>query len=538
MIDDRISFVLPLPWENLEFEIDRIGTVNFLVGPNGSGKSKFAGELLKQLRKRSGGARLLSTDRLSGMEYPFLSAIIGDTFGRGLDESSFDRFKQAGQAGSGIDTFVLLEERVDLLIQIESTLSYLFDRDISLKWVSGRLMPMVERRNNGEPYRLDRDECHGIRELLVLLTHLYDDKVKYFIVDEPELNLHPQYQAFFMQEVRKKIKASAVGNEGKIVFLITHSPFILDLQSEDDLNSTILFDRAYSKPQQVARLDIDFSSFTSSTARFDTHHKQLFFSDNPIFVEGPHDASILQALMEARGASVAGAGSCIIHAGGVEQVNQYLRLCVGLGKQAHFLYDLDSLFRGKLRSFIQGDESIQSFLALAGLGSDVSKAFSFLEGDIRELIENLPTSFSSPDLEGLQHALNGLGHRNNWGHDGWSKARVAVMTALSLYREDMAAATCHKTIEAIEGRRGQLLAALESRNIQVLSGGTLERYLPHFKGDLFKLTPEAKQQAVEARVARNKATTATLRLRKRKGVGRTIRRTLRQGVCSAFQERG
>ena len=37
----------------------------------------------------------------------------------------------------------------------------------------------------------------------MLLTHLYDDQHQCLIIDEPELNLHPQYQAFFLQEVRK-----------------------------------------------------------------------------------------------------------------------------------------------------------------------------------------------------------------------------------------------------------------------------------------------------------------------------------------------
>ena len=59
------------------------------------------------------------------------------------------------------------------------------------------------RSGHNQSYRLDRDECHGIKELLVMLTHLYDDQKQYLIIDEPELNLHPQYQSFFMQEVRK-----------------------------------------------------------------------------------------------------------------------------------------------------------------------------------------------------------------------------------------------------------------------------------------------------------------------------------------------
>ena len=503
MINEAISFDLPQPWDSKKFEIDNIGIINFLVGPNGSGKSRFADELYRQLKQRPGGARLLGTDRLSGMESSTpLVDIVGDTFGRGFDENRFANLKTAGtERGSGIDTFVLLEERLDLHIQIEATLSHLFERDISLKWASGRLMPMVERRQDGVPYRLDRDECHGIKELLVLLTHLYDEKVRFLIVDEPELNLHPQYQAFFMQEVRKITDDPMAGSQGKAVFLITHSPFILDFRSEDDLNSTILFDRMYSPPRQVAGLNLDFSSMTSSIGRLNAHHMQLFFSDNPIFVEGPHDALIVEALLEARGVSVAGAGSCIIDAGGVDQVNHYLQLCLGLRKQAHFIYDLDSLFRGKLRSCIRDDQSIDGFLASVGLGSEFAKAFSLLERDLRELIDNLPSTGLPAKLDGFQKALSRLGDRKAWNHDGWSKARVMVLTAISLYREDVISVTDSKTVEGIEGRRDQILASLRSRNIQVLPGGSLERYLPRFEGDVYAPSQKSKQVALEAELS-------------------------------------
>ena len=60
---------------------------------------------------------------------------------------------------------------------------------------SGRLVPKVRHRRGGASYRLDQQECHGIKELVVLLTHLYNDKHQNLIIDEPELNLHPQYQA-------------------------------------------------------------------------------------------------------------------------------------------------------------------------------------------------------------------------------------------------------------------------------------------------------------------------------------------------------
>ena len=279
----------------------------------------------------------------------------------GFRRRKFGDLKIAGEQGSGLDTFVLLEERIDLRIQIQATLSNLFNREISLEWNEGFLIPTAARSGEGASYRLDREECHGIKELLVLLTHLYDDERQYLIIDEPELHLHPQYQAFFMQEVRKLAGDPSNDSKKRIIFLITHSPFILEFKTSEDLKSIISFDLNYSKPTQIAQLDLDISSTGSFIQRFNAHHKQLFFSDNPVFVEGINDAQFIEAMMEARGISVAGAGSCIIDAGGVEEVNQYLKLCLGLGKQAHFVFDLDSLFRGNLRACIKDDESIQSF---------------------------------------------------------------------------------------------------------------------------------------------------------------------------------
>ena len=142
-------------------------------------------------------------------------------------------------------------------------------------------------------------------------THLYDDRHDYLIVDEPELNLHPQYQAFFMEEVRKIAGREDAAGNAKIVFLITHSPFILDLRSDDDVKSIISFDLEYSIPRQVARKNSDVASVLVVTGRLNAHHKQLFFADDPVFVEGHHDALIVESLMEARGVSAAAAGSCI-----------------------------------------------------------------------------------------------------------------------------------------------------------------------------------------------------------------------------------
>ena len=501
MIEEAITFVLPQPWAAEEtFEIDEVGPVNYLVGPNGSGKSRFAIGLLSQLKNRGRGARLLGTDRLREMADPGqLGNYWGDHLRSGYAKNSFDQLRQAGAEGSGIDTVLLLEDRMDLRIRIEGTLSHLFGRDVELEWDSGNLVPKAVRHETGQSYRLDRDECHGIKELFVLLTHLYDHGHGYLIVDEPELNLHPQYQAFFMQEVRKVAGNPAEDANRKVVFLITHSPFILDLRRKDDLKSVISFDLGYSVPRQVGRTSPEVYSAVVACGRLNAHHKQLFFSDNPVFVEGHHDAMMVEGLMEARGASAAAAGSCVIDCGGVGEVNHYFELCRSLGKAAHFVYDLDSMFQGRLRRCVSGDDHVGGLLAAAGVGPDFAKYLGELDRRLTEMVDVLVAKTLSGPLEGLERLFSEFGKvtRTQWTQDRLAKARAGVMTAIGSYRDEVVAVAGRSAVEDIEGRWQLALKTLAEKNVHVLDGGPMERYLPCFGGDLFAPTADAKRNAVE-----------------------------------------
>ena len=497
MIKVELSFQLPPPWDGASFQTSHIGEINYLVGPNGSGKSQFAQSLYDELRRLNLHPRLLGTDRLTGMErIHAFSQFVSDPFREGLGKNQFQHLKGAGQLGAGIDAIVLLGERMDLLIQVEGTLSHLFGREIILEWDSGRLVPKARRRGHNAVYRLDREECHGIKELLVLLTHLYDDRTEFLIIDEPELNLHPQYQAFFLEEVRKVAGASSTDGAKKALFLVTHSPFILDLRSIDDMRSVISFDLEYAVPKQVYSLDI--SCTEPFVRRLSAHHKQLFFSDNPVFVEGILDAWIVQGMMEALGTSLSGAGSCVIDANGVDEVNQYLKLSQGLGKNAHFLYDLDALFKGTLRRCIDEDQSIQNFLVVAGLGDNIAKYCGTLDQKLTTLVDKLLPGPFTANLNGLQAFFDKLGPRSDWQKDHHANARVVMMTAISKYRDDIVSKSSEMEIADIEARLGQILTALEEKNIHVLPGGALERYLPLFQGAEFDPTPDQKRDAVVA----------------------------------------
>ena len=498
MIAEPISINLPPPWSGATFKADEVGPINYLVGPNGSGKSRFANKLHDHLDNRASKARLLGTDRLREMSNPgSLGGYFGDNFQLGIAKAHFDQIRAAGAEGSGIDAVLLLEERMDLRIRIEATLSHLFGRDVVLEWDSGNLVPKAVHRQSGGSYRLDRDECHGIKELVVLLTHLYNHENGYLIIDEPELNLHPQYQAFFMQEVRKVAGNPIQSSKQKIVFLITHSPFILDLRLEDDIKSVISFDLDYSVPKQVARVSPDLPWEEFAAGRVNSHGKQLFFSDNPIFVEGPFDAATIEALMEAREISAPGAGSCIIDCGGVEEVNNYLTLCQRLGKKAHFVYDLDSVFEGRLRSRVKDEGSVRDLLAAAGVGLDFSSYVNDLSERLNALVDLLLDKSLDNHLEGLRGLFDKLGkNRKEWDRQQRAKARIATMTTISLHRDEIVSRVPAGTVEDIEGRWQKILEILSEKNIHVLPGGTIERYLPSFSGDPLQPTPEAKRSAV------------------------------------------
>lgn len=494
MIKQRISFTLPKPWAGQQFTVERIGDLSFLVGPNGSGKSRFA----SSLRAVFPNSRLLGTDRLEGMARSAMSNLIGDNFSAGYQKKQFNHFRQAGSAGSGIDAFIILEERPDIRVIIEATLSSLFNRDITLEWDSGNLVPMARLARAGDVYRMDRDECHGIREMLVLLTHLYHDQHDFLIIDEPELNLHPQYQSFFIQEARKVAGQHAKGTSRKGIILITHSPFIIDLRTIDDMQSVFCFSADHSEPKFIGPLEeLERKNLASLIPRLNVHHKQLFFADNPIFVEGVSDAQMVEAIQERRKASITAAGSCLIDVGGSEELTKYVQLCRHYGKNAYFLFDLDSLFVGSLRQCLRADGSIAEFLASLGLGADFANYCGALDRELTAVIRLIEEAEHTEEpIAGLQNYFRTLPSDPK----KLARQRVGTLVELSANRKALVQVIGEKLAGDIDGRLAQVKAALQSKNIFLLGGGALEHYLPSYSGDRYSLSDAAKKKAVAAEI--------------------------------------
>lgn len=200
MINIPITISLPQLWNTQTFTKNEWGQINLIVGPNGTGKSLFADELKQQLTQRRYNTRLLNAERLSGLEkqdYTYFTH--GSRLSQGLDISNFAGLKQYGESyGLSSSAFVILKERLDTRVKIEALLSDIFNKTIRLVEEGGFLKPKIQNNNGGAEYELKAQECHGLKEILTLLTFLYDESKNCLILDEPELHLHPQFQSFFL----------------------------------------------------------------------------------------------------------------------------------------------------------------------------------------------------------------------------------------------------------------------------------------------------------------------------------------------------
>jgi hypothetical protein len=497
-----IDIQLPKPWQNeKKFKTNKIGFINFLVGPNGTGKSRFTEAIKPKLPH----CRILNSDRLAGFFFKqagnshFL--VGGSNFAEGFNKSNFSHYKQGAVAvGIGGDAFVILEEKLDIRIRIEATLTQILNREIRLEWDSGRLVPKAYNIKQEATYELHKEECHGIKELLILLTHLYDDSHKTLVIDEPELNLHPQYQAFLLQEIRKVAGDPSTPGK-KLIFLVTHSPFILDINNKQDLASIICFHSDFSEPSHLfEKSDTEISSFAAIIPRLNVHHKQLFFADCPIFVEGIFDAQFIKGIQEFRGVSMEGSGSCVIDVGGNSEIVLYHKLIESFGKKGKYVYDLDSIFTRALRTNADSDRKIKTFLAKIGAGAEFQKYCGELEKLLTKAIANIRKNDSENEKINelknyLKKVLEPKDERKK--KEGIKKARLSLLIHLDKYRQTIIDAITELSVIEIEGKLNNIIEALKAQEVFLLRGGALEHYLPSYTGNIYEISDGIKRQTIE-----------------------------------------
>lgn len=190
----------------------------------------------------------------------------------------------------------------------------------------------------------------GMFETLYLLTILIGQKQKVILLDEPALNLHPDLQ----RRILALINAYTIAKNNNQVLLVTHSPYLVDVESprniwrfslEQDARTTkvtslanILNNLEQNDREQVIR------NLRSSDIR------SLLFSRGVIFVEGPSEKTVIQLTdrylsLKGNGAEIEDREWTIIDIGGKKSLRTFIALAKVLDMPYAAIVDYDALMK-------------------------------------------------------------------------------------------------------------------------------------------------------------------------------------------------
>lgn len=321
-----------------------------LVGPNGTGKTRALRAIknaLASVHSISGRGRkihLLAAGRTSPMER-FRSAVDNPNSIEQQDAAVGQTYHQSQwwhlESITGI--LLALHQRADLRLKVEARLQQLFDRSIELNWSQHGLTVAIYPMLGGSPYAANH-EASGVLQLIALLAAIHNDEIGALLIDEPEISLHPQHQAFILEEMQR-VAGDPIDAGKKLIVVATHSTALIPLRSLSELPSIAFFSSALLAPAQVnANHDIlKRSKLSALMARLSATHRMAVFAERVLLVEGPSDEIIVSQLASRLNQRLLARNAQILPVTGKGEFAEVARLFRLMGKHVAVLADLDAL---------------------------------------------------------------------------------------------------------------------------------------------------------------------------------------------------
>lgn len=325
-------------------DIELRDALTFIIGPNGSGKT----HLLKGLKNSFGDCtnkkvRFISAGRLGPLER-YRSK--GDSGLFDVDKANHgNKYKTVYR--HEIETIDgdlhTLAARPDILIKVRERLQKLFKRNITIDWDAGELKVSFSRLERNSPYSSGR-EASGLLHLVGILSALYDDEVGVLLIDEPEVSLHPQLQAFLLKEISRVAGIPNGSDYKKIIVMATHSTEMIKISKADDLLSFVFCNDLKEEPIQIPKNagELKSDKIKSLVKRLGQEHKLALFSRTPLLVEGPSDVIICNTLSDKLYLNLEAAGSQILPINGKGAMPETIKLFRLMGKTPTVLVDIDA----------------------------------------------------------------------------------------------------------------------------------------------------------------------------------------------------
>lgn len=452
----------------------QIGTgITTLVGPNGSGKTRALRAIKLKLMS---GNMLTAQNR----KVHFLSAGRSSPFESYRSSSESPHGVNSGDAAIGNVSYLehwwnyesvtgdlmVLDRRPDLKLKIEARLQQLFDRSVELKWSQSGMTIRITSLTGGDGYAANH-EASGILQVVALLSAIHNDEIGALIIDEPEISLHPQHQAFLLEEM--ELVAGDPNNPNKkLIIIATHSPSMLPLRRIGELSKIIFFNSAQQIPAQISN-NADIlrnKKLAALIARLSATHRTAMFAEHVLLVEGPSDEIIVTQLARKFGLRLLARNAQILPVTGKGEFIEAAKLFRLMNKRVSLLADLDAL--------ADENDLVNFFSELPEAGTIADQVgrtnLADLDRDLRVAITTFITDFKEEVDLAAENYLD-------WSSkDSGADAKRRVTLARILTEPKSFGAEASSRAESLSKKYDVLLKSLHNLGCFFLRRGAIENY--------------------------------------------------------------
>lgn len=209
---------------------------------------------------------------------------------------------------------------------------------------------------------------------LFLLDSIYKNSSQdvMYLIDEPELHLHPQFQEKLNNWLMEQSKT-------KQIVISTHSPRFI---SGEFIECITKLSKESKYVVDKAKIQLEKKDHTS----FFPMHRDLFFTDKVVFLEGADDLKGYTAFCDNN--EFEDIPQHFMQIKGKGDVNFFEAVCNDFGIKSYFIVDQDYLFTGKGKSYWSRKDRKDTIEALNKLYKDQNwkwnydELMEFIEADI------------------------------------------------------------------------------------------------------------------------------------------------------------
>lgn len=155
-----------------------------------------------------------------------------------------------------------------------------------------------------------------------------------FLIEEPEMHLHPHRARFFYQTLRR------ISRENQVIYT-THSPYFVAIPEFEEVR---LVKRTADNRTTIVQSNLPGSEELREKLRkeFDPERNELFFAKNVILVEGDTEKLALPEYATRLGLDLDRLGVSIIEVGGKRSLLPFARIITSFEIPLTILFDTDS----------------------------------------------------------------------------------------------------------------------------------------------------------------------------------------------------